>query len=344
VTPQETDMNIFVAGASGAIGRPLLAELVRQGHAVTGMTNSDAGARVIAGLGAAVARVSAFDAPALERALRESRAEVVIDELTALPRHPSEMAAAAAGDRRLRLEGGGNLHRAARALGVRRYIQQSSGFFIKPGRGLADESEGLAVDASPRVAASARAYAELELRGLDAEGVEGVARRSGFFSGPGTWYNPGGAAADQARKQELAIIGAGEGVWSWVHIEEAAVATVAALTAPPGVYHVVDDDPSPVSIWLPAFARAVGAPPPPTVGEQEAREAAGEDAVYYGTRLRGASNAKAKKAFGFAPRRLEWLLGHPARGVGTGAERAGVAGAPDPASGDDGRVEPGGPV
>ena len=202
-------MNIFVAGASGAIGRPLLAELVRQGHAVTGMTNSDAGARVIAGLGAAVARVSAFDAPALERALRESRAEVVIDELTALPRHPSEMAAAAAGDRKLRLEGGGNLHRAARACGVRRYIQQSSGFFLEPGSGLADESEGLAVDASPRVAANARAYAELESRVLNAEGIEGVALRYGFFYGPGTWYNPDGAAADQARKQELAIIGAG---------------------------------------------------------------------------------------------------------------------------------------
>jgi nucleoside-diphosphate-sugar epimerase len=115
-------MNVFVAGASGAIGRPLLAELVRHGHAVTGMTNSDAGARAVAGLGAAVARVSAFDAPALERALRESRAEVVIDELTALPRHPSGMAAAAAGDRKLRLEGGGNLHRAARTCGVRRYV------------------------------------------------------------------------------------------------------------------------------------------------------------------------------------------------------------------------------
>src|SRR5918997_1332509 len=193
-------MNIFVAGASGAIGRPLLAELVRQGHAVTGMTNSDAGARVIAGLGAAVAQVSAFDAPGLERALQESRAEVVIDELTALPRHPSEMAAAAA--------------------------------------------EGLAVDASPRVAASARAYAELEARVLNAEGIEGVALRYGFFYGPGTWYNPDGAAADQARKQELAIIGAGEGVWSWVHIEDAAAATAAALTAPAGGYHLVDDDPA----------------------------------------------------------------------------------------------------
>src|SRR5262245_3121634 len=145
-------MNVFVAGASGAIGRPLIAELVRRGHTVTGMTRSGAGAKALAGLGAAVARVSAFDAQGLEEALRGSRAEVVIDELTALPRSQSEMAEAAPGDRKLRLEGGGNLHRAARARGVRRYIQQTSAFFLKPGSGLADESEGLAVDASPRVA------------------------------------------------------------------------------------------------------------------------------------------------------------------------------------------------
>ena len=300
-------MNVFVAGASGAIGRPLIAELVRRGHTVTGMTRSDAGARALADLGAAVAKVSAFDAAGLEEALRRSRAEVVIDELTALPRSPSEMAEAAPGDRKLRLEGGGNLHRAARACGVRRYVQQASGFFLRPGSGLADESVGLAVDASPRVAASARTYAELEARVLNAGDVEGVALRYGFFYGPGTWYHPGGAAADQVRRQEVPIIGKGEAVWSWVHIDDAALATVEALTVPPGVYHVVDDDPSPVSVWLPAFARAVGAPPPPAVSEQEARAAAGEDAVYYGTRLRGASNAKAKKAFAFAPRRLEWL-------------------------------------
>jgi nucleoside-diphosphate-sugar epimerase len=271
------------------------------------MTRSEGGARHLAAVGAAVAQVSAFDAPAVERALQESRAEVVIDELTALPRHPSEMATAAAGDRKLRLEGGGNLHRAARACGVRRYIQQSSGFFLKPGTGLADESAGMAVDASPRVAASARTYAELESRVLNAEGIEGVALRYGFFYGPGTWYNPDGAAADQARKQELAIIGAGDGVWSWVHIEDAAVATVAALTGPPGVYHVVDDDPSPVSRWLPAFARWVGAPPPPQITEQQARAAAGDDAVYYGTKLRGATNGKAKRLLSFAPRRLSWM-------------------------------------
>ncbi len=263
-------MRVFVAGASGAIGRPLIAELICRGHTVTGMTRSEVGARHLATLGAVAAQLRAFDVAALERALRESGAEVVIDELTALPRHPSEMAAA--GDRKLRLEGGGNLHRAARKCGVRRYIQQASGFFLRPGSGLADESEGLAVDASPRVAASARTYAELESRVLNAENIEGVALRYGFFYGPGTWYNPDGAAADQARKQELAIIGAGEGVWSWVHIEDAAVATVAALTAPPGLYHVVDDDPSPVSRWLPAFARWVGAPPPPQMTEQEGRQ------------------------------------------------------------------------
>ena len=271
------------------------------------MTRSDAGARALADLGAVVARVSAFDATGLEEALRRSRAEVVIDELTALPKSPSEMAEAAPGDRKLRLEGGGNLHRVARACGVRRYVQQASGFFLRPGSGLADESEGLAVDGSPRVAASARTYAELEARVLNAGDMEGVALRYGFFYGPGTWYHPEGAAADLVRRQGVPIIGQGAAVWSWVHIDDAARATVEALTAPPGVYHIVDDNPSPVSVWLPAFARAVGAPPPPVVNEQEARAAAGEDAVYYGTRLRGASNAKAKRAFGFAPRRLEWL-------------------------------------
>ncbi len=98
------------------------------------------------------------------------------------------------------------------------------------------------------MAGHARSYAELESRVLNAEGIEGVALRYGFFYGPGTWYNPDGAAADQARKQELAIVGAGKSIWSWVHIEDAALATVAALTAPPGVYNIVDGDPSPVSV------------------------------------------------------------------------------------------------
>jgi len=300
-------MRIFVAGASGAIGEPLVAELIRRGHEVTGMTHSEAGARHLADMGAAVAQVSAFDAAAVEQALRDARAEVVIDELTSLPKDPSEMAAAAPGDRKLKIEGGGNLHRAAMACGVRRYIQQASGFFLEPGSGLADESAGLAVNASPRVALNARTYAELEARVLNAGEMEGVALRCGFFYGPGTWYHPEGTNADHARRQEIPVIGDGGGVWSWVHIEDAAVATADVLTTPPGVYNIVDDNPSPLAVWLPAFARFVGAPPPHRITEEEARASVGEDAVYYGTKLRGASNQKAKKTFGFEPRRLEWL-------------------------------------
>jgi len=299
-------MRVFVAGASGAIGQPLITELTRKGHTVTGMTRSAEAAKKLSDLGATAVQVSAFDAPAVERALRDSGAEVVIDELTSLPKDPSDMATAAPGDRKLRLEGGGNLHRAAQASGVRRYIQQASGFFLKASHGLATESDGLAIDASPGVAASARSYAELEGRVLNAGEMEGVALRYGFFYGPNTWYNPDGAVADQVRRQASPIVGKGEGVWSWIHIDDAALATVAALTAPAGIYNIVDDDPSRVSRWLPEFARWVGAPPPPHLTEEEARRVAGEDAVYYGTELCGTSNAKAKKTFGFRPRRLEW--------------------------------------
>jgi 2-alkyl-3-oxoalkanoate reductase len=258
-------------------------------------------------LGAEVALVDALDAAAVEEALRNSGAEVVIDQLTSLPKRPADMAAAREIDWRLRIEGGGNLRRAALACGAHQYVQQSSGFFLAPGEGLADESVGMAVDASPGVAFHARSYAELEARVLAPGPLEGVALRYGFFYGPGTWYSPEGACADQARRQEIPIVGKGEGVWSWVHIVDAAHATVAALTAPPGVYNVVDNDPSPVNVWLPAFARRVGAPPPPQITDEQARAAAGEDAIYYGTKLRGASNAKATKILGFAPRSLEWL-------------------------------------
>jgi len=300
-------MKIFVAGASGAIGQPLIAELVRRGHAVTGMSSSEAGAEKIRGFGASVAPVSAFDAAAVDRALREAEPDVVIDELTSLPKDPSQMAAAAAGDRKLRLEGGGNLYRAARANGVRRYIQQASGFFLKAKSELATETDGLAIDASPGVAASARTYAELESRVLQAGEMEGVVLRYGFFYGPKTWYNPDGAVADQVRRQKSPIVGKGQGVWSWIHIEDAAIATVAVLSAPPGIYNIVDDYPSPVSQWLPDFARWVGAPPPSELTEEEARRIGGEDAVYYGTKLDGASNTKARSVLDFNPRRLEWL-------------------------------------
>src|SRR5262249_38149945 len=142
----ECPMKIFVAGASGAIGQPLIAALVRQGHTVTAMCRNEASAQKLVDMGTTVAMVNAFDGTAVEQALRRSHAEVVIDELTALPKDPAEYAAAFPGDRQLRLEGGGNLHRAAQAVGVRRYVQQASGFFLKAAVGLADESAPLATD------------------------------------------------------------------------------------------------------------------------------------------------------------------------------------------------------
>ncbi|NYF89930.1 NAD(P)-dependent oxidoreductase [Tunturiibacter empetritectus] len=301
-------MHVFVAGASGAIGGPLIAELLKQGHSVVGMTTSAARAKDLEAQGAEAVIVDAFDAVALEAALRHSKAEVVIDELTSLPKEQSDMPNYAAGDRKLRIEGGGNLFRAAIASGVRRYLQQSSGFFLKAAEGtLADESSPLDVHASPGVAASARTYTELETRLFSSKAIEGVSLRYGFFYGPRTWYHPGEAAANMVMKQQNPVVGKGEGVSSFVHIDDAAIGTVAALTAEPGVYNLVDDDPSPQAVWLPAFAKFVGAPPPPRMSEAEVKSIAGEDVVYYATKLSGASNAKAKRILGWKPRRLQWL-------------------------------------
>jgi nucleoside-diphosphate-sugar epimerase len=301
-------MRVFVAGASGAIGEPLIAELLKQGHSVVGMTTSEARARILEGQGASAAIVNALDATAVEEALKRSKAEVVIDELTSLPREPSDMPKYAAGDRKLRTEGGGNLFRAALATGVRRYLQQSSGFFLKAAEGaLADESSPLDVNASPGVAAAAGTYAALETRLFSSNAIEGVGLRYGFFYGRKTWYHPGESAANMAMRQQLPVIGSGQGVSSFVHINDAAIATVAALTAEAGVYNVVDDDPSPQNVWLPAFANFVGAPAPPHVSEVDAKALAGEDTVYYATKLSGAANAKAKRMLGWKPRRLEWL-------------------------------------
>ena len=299
-------MKVFVAGATGAIGQPLIAELIAKGHTVTGMTHSEAGARRLRAAGVDVAIADALNGDAVKRVLRDSHAEVVIDELTAIPRTPSELPAQAHVDQKLRIEGGNNLHRAALACGVRRYIQQSSGFFLDAKEALADESSPLALNASPGIAKYAEMYAYVEQRALESS-IEGVVLRYGFFYGPNTWYNPDGGAADEIRKQLFPVIEGGKAKWSFVHIEDAARATVAALTAEPGKYVVVDDDTLPVSVWLPRFASFVGAPPPPFITEDQVLQNAGEDAVYYQTKLCGASNAKAKRELHFAPRKREWL-------------------------------------
>jgi nucleoside-diphosphate-sugar epimerase len=148
---------------------------------------------------------------------------------------------------------------------------------------------------------------ELESTAFRASEIDSVAMRYGFFYGSGTWFTNAGDMGEQVRRQQVAIIGAGQGVASFVHIEDAASATVSALECAPGTYNIVDDNPSQQRVWLPALARACGAPEPPQITEQEALATSGADNVYYATRLRGASNEKARRELNFRPRPLEWL-------------------------------------
>ena len=306
-------MRVLVAGASGAIGRPLVAALAAARHNVFGMTSRDEGVKTLRESGAEGVVLNALDADAVTAAIARIRPDAIIDELTSLPKRytTEEMRKAAPRDRQIRLEGGGHLHRAALETGVKRYIVQSTGFFYGRGQGLASEEDPLARDATPGVAGSVATYTQLEERVLGNSGMEGVALRYGFFYGPGTYHDPkNGSISEQLRQRQYPVVDPATGVSSFIHVEDAAAATVSALQIRPGVYNIVDDDPVALSVWLPAFAMFLGAPPPPHISEREAMEAGGADAVYYATQLRGASNAKARKEFGFAPRRLEWLQGN----------------------------------
>ena len=304
-------MRILIAGASGAIGPPLVRRLRANQHEVFALTRSPDSAPALKEIGAEPVIADALDAAAVKAAVGRIRPDAVINELTSLPRHytPAEMKAAAERDRKVRVEGNINLLALLRDSGVRRYLLQSSGFWYAPGGGLANESVPFISSASPGVEASARTFMELEARASATPGIEFVALRYGFFYGPGTWYTREGDIGDQVRQQQVPIIGEGQGVYSFVHIDDAAGATAAALECPPGAYNIVDGNPSPQHLWLTAFARAAGAPAPPRVSEEEALRASGPDAVYYATRLRGASNEKAGRELEFRPRPLEWILG-----------------------------------
>ena len=300
-------MKIFIAGATGAVGLPLVRALRTLGHQVTGMTLAGPGVDRLRELGAIASTADAFDSKAVRDAIESAAPDVVIDQLTVLPANPADVIKSLPRDTRLHLEGGGNLLAAAEALRVERYVLQSRGFYLDAPVGrLAEETARLRHDAPGAIGESARVIGEYEQRVLSSPVLKGIVLRYGFFYGPGTWYRPDGAVAEQARKREVAILGEGNAVWSFVHIDDAVSATVASLTAKPGIYNIVDDDPLPVSKWLPDFARWVDAPEPRSVSLDEALKAAGEEAVYYHTTLTGASNRRAKAELGFAPRPLLW--------------------------------------
>ena len=302
-------MRVLLAGATGAIGRPLIRSLKQNGHSLFCLVRSAESTRILGDMGAEALIGDALDAAFVRAAIAQVRPDAVINELTSLPRHytPTEMKSAAVRDSQVRREGNVNLLEGMRVTGVRRYILQASGFWYAPGVGLADESSSFAVDATPGVADSARTYIELESTAFRTSEIDCVAMRYGFFYGPGTWYTSAGDMGEQVRRQQVPIIGAGQGVWSFVHIDDAASATVSALECAPGAYNIVDDYASQQSEWLPAFARACAAQEPPQITEQEALATSGADSVYYATRLRGASNKKARNELNFRPRPLEWL-------------------------------------
>ena len=301
-------MKVLIAGATGAIGKPLLNYLNDAGHELFALVRSPKAVGTLKAKSFHEVIADALDAASLLEVIQRIKPDVIINELTSLPKHytPEEMEAAAARDKEVRVKGNVNLLAAARAANCRRYILQSSAFWYASGRGRADETASFAFDASPGIAAGCRTYADLETAAQES-GLQTVLLRYGFFYGPGTWFTRDGDVGQQVLRREVPVIGKGEGIWNWVHVDDAAAATCAALTADPGVYNVVGDQPVAQSVWLPAFAQFAGAPEPPNVSEEQALRNAGPDTVYYGTKLRGASNQKAKDQLAFRPRPLEWL-------------------------------------
>jgi nucleoside-diphosphate-sugar epimerase len=306
-------MKVFVAGASGVIGRPLVRRLVAAGHQVTGMTRSEDRAVEIREAGAAAVVCDVFDATPLEAAVREAAPEVVVHELTALPARLDYKAKQdpLAPTNRVRTEGTRNLLAAAKTAGARRLIAESVAFFYRPqGEWVKDEGAPLNLEAPGYFGGAAAALADLERQVSGAEGIEGVILRYGWVYGPGTYFDRVGSQTEDAMKRRLPIVGKGEGTFSFVQVEDAAAATVAAVErAAPGTYNVVDDEPAPMREWVPVFCEAVGAKKPMRVPVWLARLIAGSAAVASATQLRGASNAKAKGELGWQPSYPSWRQG-----------------------------------
>ncbi len=306
-------MRIFVAGASGVIGRRLVPLLVAQGHSVVGMTRSDERAEQLGEMGAEPAVVDVFDAEALRRAVTAAQPDVVVHELTDLPQNldPRRAKEAYARNDRIRREGTSNLVAAAVASGAKRIVAQSIAFVYRPeGDAVKDEDAPMWDDAPEPFTDSIAAVRQLEDMVVKADGIDGLALRYGFFYGPGTAYAADGSLAEMVRKRRFPVLGKGAGVFSYVHIDDAASATVAAVErGPSGIYNVVDDDPAPMRDWLPVYAEALGAKPPRRLPAWIGRMAAGKFTAAMATQLRGASNEKAKRELGWAPRYPSWRQG-----------------------------------
>ncbi|MEA2477221.1 MAG: hypothetical protein QOC87_1420 [Actinomycetota bacterium] len=302
-------MRIFLAGGSGAVGRPLLSALIELGHQVTVLTRSDATAGRLERAGARAVVGDAFDRDAMIAAVEGSAPEVLIHQLTAIPAAipPKKIALALEPTNRLRTQGTANLIAGALRAGTRRIIAQSIAFAYAPGgEPIKGEDAPLYLDA-PKEWVSVNLAIHAHEQQIVTADMEGVVLRYGFFYGPGTQYAHDGFLAAEARKRRLPIVGTGTGVTSFIHVEDAAKAAVAMLgDAPPGTYNVVDDAPATAREWIPVFCRAVGAPKPMRIPAVVARPIAGRYGVYVMTELPGASNAKIKSETSWTPAYPTW--------------------------------------
>ena len=308
-------MKVLVAGATGALGKQLLPRLVADGHELVGSTRSESKLGLLSDLGASGVVADLLDPDQVARVVAEAEPEVIIHQLTSLnrPFDVRHFDRTFAETNRLRTEATDHLLAAGRATGVKRFIAQSyAGWpFARTGGLVKTEEDPLDPAPPDAMRGTLDAIRHLEDAVTGADWTEGIVLRYGGFYGPGTSLSrEGGEQTRQLRERKFPVVGDGAGVWSFIHIADAAEATVAAVTrGRPGIYNIVDDDPAPVAEWLPAAARAVGAPPPRHVPRWLGRMVAGEAATVMMTEVRGASNEKAKRELGWQPKHASWREG-----------------------------------
>jgi nucleoside-diphosphate-sugar epimerase len=307
-------MKVFIEGASGVLGRQLVPLLVADGHDVVALTRSREKAADLHELGAEPVVADGLDRAAVTRAVREAEPEVVVHQMTGLSSVTSfeNLDGELAATNRLRTEGTDILLEAARAAGARRAIVQSYGLWSFPeaeGR-LATEEDTPDPDPPATMADTVGAVRHVESTVPAADGIEGLALRYGLFYGPETGLSADGALTEAVRQGQWPIIGDGDGAYSFIHVEDAATATRAALDqGAPGIYNIADDEPAPAAVWVAGLAEMLGAEPPGRIPEDAALPVAGEYPVYLSTRLNGLSNEKAKRELGWSPRYATWRDG-----------------------------------
>jgi 2-alkyl-3-oxoalkanoate reductase len=311
-------MRVFLAGATGVIGSALVPQLLEAGHEVTAMTRSVLRATQLEAVGADPVVCDVFDADGVRTAMADASPEAVIHQLTSLPpRLDWSKPNLFDENNRVRTEGTRVLLDAALATGARRVLAQSIAFAYAPtGDRVKEEDAALFTDAPSPLGGAVAAIVEHEQLVTGTAGIEGLVLRYGMLYGPGTYHDRRGFTAADIIAARVPLVEGATGMYSWLHVEDAASAAVAALErGAPGIYNVVDDEPAPQPEWLPVLAQALGADPP-AAGE---RPPAPEMLEMW---LRGASNAKAKRELGWRPRYASWREGFAASLARTGPSRA----------------------